>query len=312
MANKYGIFSEPSYISIGDPYKKKEKEHSRLTGLNFKATLEKTGLQSDATFDKLKPLYNGEKYDKTLEEKKEAREAKASAMSNDKPFKCTNPSKKNSGLGGYYGLLGPKFEHKKEFDNEPKQKGQFEVGPRNVVTNPTKKGTFGYNKTTLGEKQGKGGAAGEYEYKPSDYDAERKKERELAAKDLELRMDKPFKPSAPSKKGHFGTPGLTMNGKGNGICGEYQYLENGPTKKEEIDHLEKPFKPSNPPKQGYNSTLNKFPQYTEDPMEVKLKAEREARQAEQARMAAQPRFVPPAIPRTGATPSVLRKNLSSM
>jgi len=27
-----------------------------------------------------------------------------------------------------------------------------------------------------------------------------------------------------------------------------------------------PFKPSNPPKKGYNKTLDKFPEYKEDPM----------------------------------------------
>lgn len=27
-----------------------------------------------------------------------------------------------------------------------------------------------------------------------------------------------------------------------------------------------PFKPSNPPKKGYNKTLDKFPEYKEDPL----------------------------------------------
>ena len=29
-----------------------------------------------------------------------------------------------------------------------------------------------------------------------------------------------------------------------------------------------PFKPSNPPKRGYNKTLDKFPEYKEDPLRV--------------------------------------------
>lgn len=29
-----------------------------------------------------------------------------------------------------------------------------------------------------------------------------------------------------------------------------------------------PFKPSNPPKKGYNKTINKFPDYKEDPMKA--------------------------------------------
>mmetsp|Transcript_32253 Transcript_32253/g.39039 ORF Transcript_32253/g.39039 Transcript_32253/m.39039 type:complete len:312 (-) Transcript_32253:358-1293(-) len=311
MANKYGNFSEPSYISIGDPYMKKNVEHSRLKGLNFKSTLQKTGANNDAMFDAFRPLYEGEKYTKTITERAEARETTKKQMASDHPFKPPSPQKRSSGLGNYYGCIGNKQGHFQEFDNKPKQKGDYEVGPRNIVTNPPKKGTFGMNKTTLGEKQGVAGSSGEYTYVPHPYDAERKLERELAAKSVEARVvDKPFKPPSPSKFGSAGVPGLTMNGKGPGICGEYAYIENGPTKKEKVEAFEKPFKPSNPPKLGYNSTINKFPHYTEDPLEVKMKAEREARMAEQARMNAQPRFIPPNISRTGATTSVLRKNLA--
>lgn len=31
---------------------------------------------------------------------------------------------------------------------------------------------------------------------------------------------------------------------------------------------DEPFYPSNPPKKGYNKTLDKFPEYKEDPMRV--------------------------------------------
>ena len=54
-----------------------------------------------------------------------------------------------------------------------KQKGDFETEPRNVVTNPSKKGTFGFNKTTLGERLGYGGAVGEYSYVTCPYDSVR-------------------------------------------------------------------------------------------------------------------------------------------
>lgn len=41
---KYGCFSEPSYIGIGDPYDKgKNAQNPRDTGLNFKASKCKTG-----------------------------------------------------------------------------------------------------------------------------------------------------------------------------------------------------------------------------------------------------------------------------
>lgn len=40
MANKYGLFSEPTYNAVGDPYTGKEPVADRLKGLNFKVTLE--------------------------------------------------------------------------------------------------------------------------------------------------------------------------------------------------------------------------------------------------------------------------------
>jgi hypothetical protein len=40
---KYGCFSEPTYIGVGDPYAKPRTAGGRDQGLNFKATLTKTG-----------------------------------------------------------------------------------------------------------------------------------------------------------------------------------------------------------------------------------------------------------------------------
>ena len=38
MANKYGLFSETTYNTVGDPYKGKEQVSDRLKGLNFKVS----------------------------------------------------------------------------------------------------------------------------------------------------------------------------------------------------------------------------------------------------------------------------------
>jgi hypothetical protein len=47
------------------------------------------------------------------------------------------------------------------------------------------------------------------------------------------------------------------------------YLPKKPEEKRKplMEH-EAPFKPSNPPKRGYNKTLDKFPEYKEDPLKV--------------------------------------------
>mmetsp|Transcript_21622 Transcript_21622/g.41258 ORF Transcript_21622/g.41258 Transcript_21622/m.41258 type:complete len:323 (-) Transcript_21622:414-1382(-) len=314
MANKYGLFSEPTYNAVGDPYTGKEPVADRLKGLNFKATKCKKGVThtKDMVFDPIKPLFEGEKYTKTREEKEAARAERAKTLASDKPFRPSNPAKKSTGLGGYDGVLGPKNPHLPEFDTSVlvKQKGQFEAGPRNIVTNPAKKGTFGMNKTTLGEKISVGGAVGEYSYQPSPYDEQRRLASEDAAhKAANKASDKPFKPPNPIKKGGFGTPGVTLGGKGPGIAGEYQYVDQGPQPRATITHLEKPFRPTGNAKLGYNCTFNKFPAYQEDPMEVKLQAERQARLEEHQRMASGAKFVPPNILKGGATPSVLHKNI---
>lgn len=314
MANKYGLFSDPSYNAVGDPYKGKEVVSDRLKGLNFKATKCKKGVThtKDMVFDPIKPLFEGEKYVKTIEEKAAARAARDASKASDKPFKPTNPSKKSTGLGGYAGTLGVKHAHLPDHDTNTlvKKKGDFESGPRNIMTNPPKKGTYGMFKMTLGEKMGVGGACGEYTYKPSPYDEARRIAREEYTKALALKpTDKPFRPPNPAKKGGFGVPGITLGGKGTGVAGEYRYADQGPNPRGVMEVLEKPFKPSGCAKKGYNCTFTKFPEYKEDPMEVKLQAEREARLAEHAAMASGAKFIPPNILKGGATPSVLKKNI---
>lgn len=309
-ANKYGLFSEPSYLTIGDKYDKKIDEGSRHTGLNLKAAIQKTGKGNDICFDKFKPLYEKEKYALTFEELAAQRASEKGKRAADVPFKPSNPQKKSSGLGNYYGCIGPKVAHLKEIEKTDKKKGDFEVGPRNVVTNPPKKGTYGFKGTTLGEKADKiGGAAGEYSYMPEKYDAARVAEIEAAKASAAKMQGNPFKPANPPKKGGPGVPGRTLNGKGKGVVGEFGYIENGPDKKEKAEEIEKPFRPSHPPKAGYNSTLNKFPHYMEDPLDLKLAREKEARKAEADRMSQQPKFVPPSTLKGGATSSVLRMNL---
>jgi hypothetical protein len=54
------------------------------------------------------------------------------------------------------GSQGSKDTHKK--------KGEVQSTPKNIVTGPSKKGGMGFNKTTLSERQGAAGVAGEYTY----------------------------------------------------------------------------------------------------------------------------------------------------
>jgi len=312
MANKYGLFSEPGYVSISDPYVKKGKENSRSYGLNMKAAVQKSGKNNDALFTKFTPLYKDEKYEPTFAEKTAERRQGKEKNITDNPFRPSKPMQKTCGLGNYFGCIGPKLEHKPEFSAVPKKKGDFEPGPRNIVTNPLKKGTFGFRGTTLGEKLGRSGAAGEYSYVESRYDLARQKEVADAKESLAKRVsDAPFKPTHPGKKGGAGVPGRTLGGKGAGVAGEYGYVAEGPKAPQHGDHVEVPFRPSHPPKLGHNATLNRFPEYREDPIELKIARKKEAIAAEKELMKDKSAFVPPGGIKAGATASVLRKNLNA-
>lgn len=65
MGSKYGMFSEPGYISVGDPYPEFPKISKRLTGLNFKATKinKNRTMTNDTRFEPLKPLWQKEPYE---------------------------------------------------------------------------------------------------------------------------------------------------------------------------------------------------------------------------------------------------------
>lgn len=314
-ANKYGLFTDVGYNCIGDKYSDKDalSQSSRYQGLNMKASRKKTGKTNDVCFDKFKPLYEKEKYEKANAEKAAERTAKLESMSTDKPFKPPSKTKDATGLGGYYGCIGPKYPNMGPGDNEKLKKGdlRLESMPRNIVTNPSKKGTYGTRGTTLGERVGAGGAVGEYAYKGDDYDAARKENAKANAAGREKMQPQPFKPANPPKRGGAGVPGRTMGGpKGQGVCGEYAYKELGPPPPEQRDdRIEKPFRPTHPMKKGYNGTLDKFPKYMEDPLDLKLAREKAERLAEIEKLDKVPPFVPPSTGKSGATASVLRMNL---
>jgi hypothetical protein len=44
-----------------------------------------------------------------------------------------------------------------------------------------------------------------------------------------------------------------------------------PAKREPLMSHDHPFKPANPPKKGYNKTIDKFPEYKEDPLKFAMR-----------------------------------------
>lgn len=66
--------------------------------------------------------------------------------------------------GDYTGFLGRKFEHMVADDPTKTLKGEVKFEPPNIKTNPPKKGSYGQPWTTLSERKGAKGVAGEYAY----------------------------------------------------------------------------------------------------------------------------------------------------
>ena len=154
---------------------------------------------------------------------------------------------------------------------------------------------------------GAGGAVG-IPYKSDDYEAARKRKR--GKQGWERRCKRSQTPES-IQEGGAGVPGRTLGGpKGQGVVGEYSYKELGPVPLQKSDEaIEKPFRPSHPMKKGYNGTLDKFPKYMEDPLDLKLAKEKAERMAEIKKLAGGAPFVPPSTTKTAATASVLRMNL---
>jgi hypothetical protein len=317
MSNKYGIFSDVGYLSAGDPYDKRARrgaprkagQEERHAGQNFKCPTSKTGKNLDGTFDKMKPLFEGERYDPPDAEKRKRREAREAMLMSDAPFRPSQPMKQSSGLGDYYGCLGKPNVHLGARASESQlKKGDVTFNTSNIKTNPSKKGSYGTIGTTLGEKVGKVGAVGEYKYVGCDYESARKDAAASAKGSREKFVsNEPFKPCSPAKKGGPGFLGRTLapKGKRHGVCGEYEYKETGPAPRSKTEKFETSFKPS----QASMSDVYQ-PEYIPDPLDAKKAAEKEWKRKEMEKIEGKEPFRPSSFPKSTTTISVLAKNLS--
>ena len=107
-------------------------------------------------------------------------------------------------------------------------------------------------RTTLG---------GVIEYKEDPFDRKRELERKEREEYHAKLQEKPFS-NMVKKKETFAT---VKEAYGEDIPIP---AKQPPKKREPLMSHDVPFKPSNPPKRGYNKTLDKFPEYKEDPLRV--------------------------------------------
>jgi hypothetical protein len=193
------------------------------------------------------------------------------------------------------------------------KKGDFVGEKPNLYTSPGKKGTYGYNKTTLSEKRAPGGMHGEYSYAVDPYNRAHTlavEEKKRAKNVSEL----PFRPANPPKRGTYGYAKTNIGNKAMGANGEYTYEAQGATSassKAGSVHKPKgaPFVPSRMPRKGYNCTLNKFPEHYADPDQLKADARRLASKLERQALGSRSPWHPSNVPRVAATRSIVRMNV---
>jgi hypothetical protein len=225
-------------------------------------------------------------------------------------FRYSNGHKHSSGLGGYWGCIGPKLVHQPEYNVVKHGDKPSEVlhEPRQMVTNPPRKG---YGATTPGVIFGPGPKPGEsplgryggkeFEHVPDPYDLARQKEmadRKAGAEMMEGRA--PFRSVSHACDFFDGCKGVASSK----IYSEDPRVpERKPKEPDFLPVTERAFFPSAAPKSGPLGTFAKFPKYMEDPLEEKMKLAKAAA-AEAANVGAAP-FKPTSKPHTTPTPSIL-------
>jgi len=151
MTTRFGVFTEIRGFGIGDPYVDTVKPDPRDHVLNLKVSTCKRGKvrarslafdrlplftfpaghcgsssgakrpssptrarvqNNDATFDKFKPLFEGEKHVDPLRRKLQQAKAGASGNVTDKALKVPSPMKQSACPGDFVGTLGGKVEYK--------------------------------------------------------------------------------------------------------------------------------------------------------------------------------------------------------
>nr|XP_033799537.1 UPF0602 protein C4orf47 homolog isoform X1 [Geotrypetes seraphini]XP_033799545.1 UPF0602 protein C4orf47 homolog isoform X1 [Geotrypetes seraphini]XP_033799553.1 UPF0602 protein C4orf47 homolog isoform X1 [Geotrypetes seraphini]XP_033799558.1 UPF0602 protein C4orf47 homolog isoform X1 [Geotrypetes seraphini]XP_033799567.1 UPF0602 protein C4orf47 homolog isoform X1 [Geotrypetes seraphini] len=225
---RLGLFSEMEYVTIGDSYiPSLNRPFNDAAGKGRQMFPGGSKLMSDLQagyFDaQFKRVFTGEGYSNPIKLRRLYR-LDQSKRNLGKSFLPSSVSKKSSGLGSYYGTIGGSVQ---AFSSQLKTKAPYVAPGKNFYTNPGKKGTgYGYPNLTIGKpfaysaeiydkgprKKGeeydeskliKGGPfrlnlyPREY-FDPNPYHVD--KPLPPLKKTEEKKIEKPFRPSSPSKK----------------------------------------------------------------------------------------------------------------
>jgi len=169
-----GLFSEPSYISIGDEYDPPQSSDGRHKGLNIMTQVIKKGNVPQYTcLDKVfRRVSEGDLYvEPGGMERKWKKEAWLKCRTSD-GFRFSHPTRHRTGLGDVTGNFGKWPEFIPRGGQEKKTKDDIPPPAKpNIITNPIKNGSYG----VVGTVMGKGT---EFKYMIDPYDRPRELEME--------------------------------------------------------------------------------------------------------------------------------------
>jgi len=318
---KMGTFSTPTYGGVGEPFKDGRQPDERNKGAQFVTNKQRMGQSGDnwnsGRYGRRVPvqrLYEGEKYVDPHKHQTsfEMRERKLNLTENG--FKYSSPNKHSSGLGGYWGCIGPKFGHEPDFvvlkkEDKP---GVMVHELRQVITNPPRKG---YGTATPGNTFGAGPLKGdtsstgryggkEYGHAPDPYDLPRQREIAERKANSEALQGRPAFKQMSHSLDFFDTHKEHARVATSKIFTEDPIIPKREAKVSTFANVsDKAFYPSRAPRSGPLGTFEKFPVYKEDPLEEKMKVAKAA--AAEARIAGAAPFKPTSKPFTTPCPTIM-------
>eukprot|EP00042_Codosiga_hollandica_P036606 m.281377 g.281377 ORF g.281377 m.281377 type:complete len:299 (-) comp54929_c0_seq2:165-1061(-) len=151
-SERTGFFSEPSYISIGNPYRPVGQpvfNASATKGKQLMTTSSKSKTAfADGYFEpKFPRVMEGESYfDPVAQRRKEALEKKKKNLT--ATFVPSSGTKSTCGSGSYMATFAGKVE---AFSPAARPQPEHRKEPRNFLTNPSPQGTYGFPNTTIGK-----------------------------------------------------------------------------------------------------------------------------------------------------------------
>lgn len=261
------MFSAPVYLSIGDEYDKRDPNKTpaiREGQKQFTVSAKKHPHLLDSAFTNFCSVSTGDPY-KSESIHGPFRQRDPTRDKSTEPFRPTGPSKSSGkGKGTYYGTFcdGKPYKHETEFPPIYKEKSDVR---RNFYTNPPKKGTYGYAGLTIAK-------AGEIVYVSDPFEGNKRKDALAKKEGVAQEVGAPFKP--------FVRHGGCFDDSERGFTTVYSLNKPLPYKKEKpketLPATTKPWVPGN----ALTKDITKFPEYKEDPYDIRERKIREQKQAE--------------------------------